>query len=466
VDRVTAAPEAEERVLLRDGRWVGLFASGFTHPARGTQRFTPYGELIHVAVGVRGLRLGTERGSFSLRRAAFSEPGGALALARQLHERVAALPDGEQWRARQAALDRRQASWASPRVGLVLALVCVAFHVLASFFPSVEYAGEYWRALALASEPWRLVTTQLLHSGLPHLALNALGLVVLGGLLERQIGTARTLLVSAGAAAGAMLGCVVAGYANVVGASGVVMGYAGALVALELRRPDLLPALLRLPRVLLVGAVVAEFVLLSFVPNVAHGAHVGGLVGGAFAALATAPGGASSFAVGRALRSACAAALALTLGALLAFGYVLLDPGGAAARRGARLLDDGSAPIVLLNNDAWTIATSADPTEDELELALRLARRAVRATGRQDPNFLDTLAEVYFQLGRGEEAVATIERAIALAPGEPYFEEQRRRFAGERAADDRPEPPAELPEEGAPPSDDPDFEVEGPGLQV
>ena len=38
-------------------------------------------------------------------------------------------------------------------------------------------------------------------------------------------------------------------------------------------------------------------------------------------------------------------------------------------------------------------------------------------------------------------AVLTIDEAIRLAPQERYFFEQRRRFTGERAAEDRPEPP-------------------------
>ena len=38
-------------------------------------------------------------------------------------------------------------------------------------------------------------------------------------------------------------------------------------------------------------------------------------------------------------------------------------------------------------------------------------------------------------------AVAVIDEAIAIWPAEPYFREQRRRFLGERSADDRPDPP-------------------------
>ena len=54
---------------------------------------------------------------------------------------------------------------------------------------------------------------------------------------------------------------------------------------------------------------------------------------------------------------------------------------------------------------------------------------------------LDTLAEALFQRGHANEAVYTIEAAIALAPQEPYFQEQRKRFTGERDPADRPPEP-------------------------
>jgi hypothetical protein len=77
----------------------------------------------------------------------------------------------------------------------------------------------------------------------------------------------------------------------------------------------------------------------------------------------------------------------------------------------------------------------------------------VALSRRSDPNILDTLAEIYFAQGRADEALDVIDEAIVLAPGEPYFEEQRRRFTGERAADDRPEapePPRPPPSDEAP----------------
>ena len=67
------------------------------------------------------------------------------------------------------------------------------------------------------------------------------------------------------------------------------------------------------------------------------------------------------------------------------------------------------------------------------------------ATERADPHLLDTLAEVHFAAGRRDRALAAIDEAIALAPKEPYYEEQRRRFEGLRSPGDRPAGPASAP---------------------
>ncbi len=458
----------QEEFALSGGSRVVLHESGFLHPVGAAQRFTPYSELIHVTLDARVLRIGAARGGWRIPRAAFALPGGARTLAGALRARMAGLPDGPARVQRQQALDRRLAESGRVWLGIGLAGVCTALYLLGRFVPVLSMEGEYWGELGFAAEPWRLVTAQLLHASLPHLALNALGLLALGGLLERQLGLSRAALALAASGLGAMLGCALAAYDRVVGASGLVAGAAGALLALELFRPQLLPAPWRLPRRLLAGAIVADALLLLYVPNVAHAAHVGGFLAGGAAALALAPRGASAPFSGPALRFASASALALVLVALGALARSVADPDLAATRRAERLLADERTNALALNNYAWTIAVSERPSEQQLRVALSLARRAVRDTRRNDPNLLDTLAEVYFQIGRAGDAVATIDEAIELAPDEPYFREQRRRFEGERAADDRPDPPDEPPSivpEPRPDPEEPEFD-DGPGVSV
>ena len=121
------------------------------------------------------------------------------------------------------------------------------------------------------------------------------------------------------------------------------------------------------------------------------------------------------------------------------------------------MLEGPEVNPALLNNLAWQIVTARSPSEGALAAAADLAEMAVALTSHREPTILDTLAEVYFAQGRSEDAVSVIDEAIALAPGEPYYAEQRKRFTGERAADDRPEAPpeAEAPAtEGAPEAED------------
>jgi membrane associated rhomboid family serine protease len=77
--------------------------------------------------------------------------------------------------------------------------------------------------------------------------------------------------------------------------------------------------------------------------------------------------------------------------------------------------DQGSAN--LMNNVAWTFATSSDPAIRNPVLALDYARKAVAAGGDHPvASHLDTLAEAYYANGKYDDAVNTEQRAIALAP--------------------------------------------------
>ena len=107
------------------------------------------------------------------------------------------------------------------------------------------------------------------------------------------------------------------------------------------------------------------------------------------------------------------------------------------------------------------IAIDPHSSPELLEAALAMAERAVDETERREPSVLDTLAELQFQLGHAKQAVATIEEAILEAPGERYYQEQRRRFLGERARDDRPAAPGvpEEPKQETTPGQDPGITV-------
>jgi len=442
----SAAPDA---FPLKRGRGaVALHASGLRHPGHLFQRevFTPYDEVTHLVLLGRSLRIGGRRSVYVLPRGAFRDPEAPEKLLRALVGRIAAEPGGLVQLSRMGELDRRARQPGRVRVAPLLALVCIAAFVLERWIgPDVTLAGFFSRTLALAGEPWRLLTANLLHAGPLHLGMNLVVLLAFGALVERAIGTGRTFFVVVLAALGGMGAGLLAGYEDAVGASGIAAGLVGALLFLELRRADWLPATWRIPRRILVAALVGEAFVGALVPWVAGLAHLGGFVAGLAACAAVAPGALQRERAPGWLRAANAVLAVAVLLSLGAAGREVAGVGDVLARRGERLLEMRGVTPDLLNNTAWLLATSRSPTPAQLDVAVRLAERAVEETGRTDPNVLDTLAEAQFMAGQVEEALDTIDEAIELAPQEPYFVEQRRRFTGERASDDRPPPPSETP---------------------
>ncbi len=79
----------------------------------------------------------------------------------------------------------------------------------------------------------------------------------------------------------------------------------------------------------------------------------------------------------------------------------------------------------------------------ELDAALDHATQATKLAP-DNPGFLDTLAEVYFQGGDKDKAIAAIKKSIKLDTKKTYFTRQLKRF---EAGD----PMAELPEGGESP---------------
>jgi protein O-mannosyl-transferase len=74
-----------------------------------------------------------------------------------------------------------------------------------------------------------------------------------------------------------------------------------------------------------------------------------------------------------------------------------------------------------MNNLAWNLATSEDPKIRDGTRAVQLAERACSLTGGGKTALIGTLAAAYAEAGRFDEAVATAQKACALAEksGEP-----------------------------------------------
>lgn len=135
---------------------------------------------------------------------------------------------------------------------------------------------------------WRLLSCLFLHAGALHLLLNMVSLFSIGGLVERFGGTWRFLvLYFASGLMASLASALLSGNQNSVGASGAIMGLAGALMALRWRRPKDFPVALaeRIFRMLLFPVLATFFIgfglqLLNGPLRFDNYAHLGGVLTG------------------------------------------------------------------------------------------------------------------------------------------------------------------------------------------
>jgi membrane associated rhomboid family serine protease len=129
-------------------------------------------------------------------------------------------------------------------------------------------------------EVYRLLTSGFLHAGLFHLLVNMYSLWILGTLLESTVGRIQYLLIYfVSLLAGSFGALLVTPHAPTVGASGAIFGLMGAGV-IVLRHRGISPLQSGLP--LWIGI---NLVFSFAVPGISVGGHIGGLIGGALAAL-------------------------------------------------------------------------------------------------------------------------------------------------------------------------------------
>jgi membrane associated rhomboid family serine protease len=140
--------------------------------------------------------------------------------------------------------------------------------------------GSVSRAAVEDGEYWRILTAGFLHTGFLHLAFNMLALYVLGELLEPAIGRPRfALIYFASLLAGSFGALLLEPSAPTVGASGAVFGLMGAAFVV-MRNRGMNPMESGL------GVWIGLNLLITFtIPNISIGGHLGGLAGGAVAAL-------------------------------------------------------------------------------------------------------------------------------------------------------------------------------------
>ncbi len=157
--------------------------------------------------------------------------------------------------------------------------------------------GALWAPAVVEGGQWhRLVSAMFLHFGVLHLAMNMIGLAIIGPWVERMMGHTRFAVVYLASGVGSMAAVVWfirRGWMPLellVGASGAIMGLIGAygtLLALGWRRERSRFAARRLRGVALI--VVAQTVFDLMNPQVSFAAHMSGLVCGAMLTLPLMP---------------------------------------------------------------------------------------------------------------------------------------------------------------------------------
>ena len=81
----------------------------------------------------------------------------------------------------------------------------------------------------------------------------------------------------------------------------------------------------------------------------------------------------------------------------------------------------------ILNNLAWLLATSKNPSTRDPQRSLLLAQRAIRL--KPAPHIWDTLAEALYANGRIAEAIQAEENALSMNPEDRHiYEEQLKKF--------------------------------------
>jgi len=148
-------------------------------------------------------------------------------------------------------------------------------------------------AVVAQGEYWRLFTALFLHGGFTHLLFNLFALYILGPPLERSIGTIRFVvcyLISGLASSAGVVGLAVVGLvkvAQLVGASGSIMGIVGTWAGFLVRHRHAPQAKQRLGNVVMIVVIQVAFDLST--PQVSMAAHLCGLIAGMFLGLILTP---------------------------------------------------------------------------------------------------------------------------------------------------------------------------------
>jgi rhomboid protease GluP len=147
--------------------------------------------------------------------------------------------------------------------------------------PLLKWGADFG-PLALGREPWRILTSNYVHIGLIHIAVNMWALWQLGRLSERIFGRlAYFLAYTASGIAGSLLSLLLHPEVPSAGASGAIFGLIGALIgALYLGKVPIPPAARKGLLKSLLWTAGINLYLGATIPGIDNAGHMGGLIMG------------------------------------------------------------------------------------------------------------------------------------------------------------------------------------------
>ncbi|MCY8871980.1 rhomboid protease YqgP [Bacillus spizizenii] len=324
----------------------------------------------------------------------------------------------------------------------IFTYLLIAFQVLMFFLLEINGGstntetlvafGAKENSLIAAGEWWRLLTPIVLHIGIAHLAFNTLALWSVGTAVERMYGSGRFLLIYLAAGiTGSIASFVFSPYPS-AGASGAIFGCLGALlyIALSNRKMFL--------RTIGTNIIVIIIINLGFgfaVSNIDNSGHIGGLIGGFFAAAAL--GLPKAGAWGKRVLSAV---LLIVLAAGFLY-YGLHSPSrqeSALIQQASELYREGKYEEVteLLNGEAERKDASVDLLKilavsdihiGEYDQAASLLERAVKKDPKDHASYY-YLALLYAEKNELGQAETAIKSAVKLKPKEQRYKELQQRI--------------------------------------
>ena len=163
-------------------------------------------------------------------------------------------------------------------IGFLIVMNLILF-IVTAIRPDVLLLLGLAPALFL-QRPWTIVTAMFVHAGIGHILGNMITLYFFGGYLIRLVGERNFWIIYlCGGLLGNILFMLLAPpFSIAVGASGAIFAVGGALSVIRPKsKVFIIPIPVPIP---LWGAVIGGFLILSFLPNVAWQAHLGGLAFG------------------------------------------------------------------------------------------------------------------------------------------------------------------------------------------